>query len=144
MNEEEPECSCLIDTSGLHALATASGNLKALLLDSLQAGIIAVPSHAWQEFEDLYEDEAAALSAYVSTKINMKKATYIGAARIADQLNSGFSRGPYDNHSVLYTASMACNNGYRVLTASNAINDYDGMDCEVSDLETWAEGLSGE
>ena len=84
------------------------------------------------------------LSPYVSKKIIMKKATYIGAARIADQLNSGFSRGPYDNHSVLYTASIASNNNYRVLTASTALNDYDGIDCDVSDLETWAEELSGD
>ena len=144
MNEEEPGCSCLIDTSGLHELATASGNLKSIVLNRLQTGVIAVPTHVWQEFEDLYEDEAMELSPYVSKKIIMKKATYIGAARIADQLNSGFSRGPYDNHSVLYTASIASNNNYRVLTASTALNDYDGMDCDVSDLETWAEELSGE
>ena len=54
----QSDCSCVIDTSGLHELATASGNLKATLIARLEDGTIGVPSWAWQEFKDLYEDEA--------------------------------------------------------------------------------------
>jgi hypothetical protein len=71
----------------------------------------------------------------------MNKAIYVGAARIADQLNSGFSRGAYDNHIELYTASIASNKGYRVLTASTQVQEYNDMDCEVTDLATWVEEL---
>jgi hypothetical protein len=142
MTDDGPECPCVIDTSGLHELAMASGNLKTILLDQLKKGIIAVPTCAWQEFEALYEDEALEIAPYVTEKIIMKKAVYVGAARIADKVNSGFSRGAYDNHTELYTASIASNNGYRVLTASAQVQEYHGMDCQVSDLATWVEELS--
>ena len=49
----ESGCSCVIDTSGLHELATASGNLKATLLARLKDGTVGVPSWAWQEFKNL-------------------------------------------------------------------------------------------
>lgn len=141
MSEDGPKCSSVIDTSGLHELAMASGNLKTILLDQLKQGIIAVPTCVWQEFEVLYEDEAANIAPYVTQKIIMKKAIYVGAARIADKLNSGFSRGAYDNHTELYTASIASNNGFCVLTASAQVREYNGMDCEVTDLVTWVEEI---
>lgn len=142
MTDESSECSCVIDTSGLYDIATASGNLRTVLLDHLKKGVIAVPSCAWQEFEELYEEEAAEIKPYVTAKIIMKKAYYVGAARLADKLNSGFSRGAYDNHTELYTASIAITNSYRILTSAVQVTEYDGMDCEVSDLETWAEDLA--
>lgn len=141
MTEDGSECSAVIDTQGLHELAMASGNLKTILLDQLKKGVIAVPTCAWQEFELLYEEEAAELATYVTNKIIMSKTVYVGAARIADNLNSGFSRGAYDNHTELYTASIAYHNGYRVLTATAQVSGYDGMDCEVTDLTTWVEEL---
>jgi hypothetical protein len=119
----------------------ASGNLKTIILDQLESGIIAVPSCAWQEFQALYEDEAADIAPYVTAKIIMNRTIYIGAARIADKLNSGFSRGPYDNHTELYTASIAYQSNYRVLTATAQVNEYEGMDCEVTDLTSWVEEL---
>jgi hypothetical protein len=42
----ESDCSCVIDTSGLHELATASANLKATLIARLEDGTIGVPSWA--------------------------------------------------------------------------------------------------
>jgi hypothetical protein len=139
------ECACVIDTNGLYDLATASGNLKTILLDQLKKGVIAVPSCAWQEFEDLYDEEAAEIKPYVTSRIIMKKAYYVGAARLADKLNSGFSRGAYDNHTEFYTASIATTNAYRILTSAAQVPVYDGMGCDVSDLETWVEELdSGE
>jgi hypothetical protein len=143
MTEAEPECSCVIDTSGLHELANTSGNLKTILLDRLKNGVIAVPTCVWQEFNELYEDEAAQLTPYVAIKINMSRAVYVGAARIADRLNSGFPRGAYNNHSDLYTASIASSKGYRVLTASIQVREYAEMECSVSDLATWVAEFDG-
>jgi hypothetical protein len=56
--EPDSNCSCVIDTDGLHELATTSGNLKARLIARLEDGTIGVPSWAWQEFKELYEEEA--------------------------------------------------------------------------------------
>jgi hypothetical protein len=137
MTEAEPECSCVIDTNGLHELANASANLKTILLNYLKNGVIGVLTCVWQEFNELYDDEAAQLAPYVTVKIKMTKAVYVGAARIADKLNSGFPLGPYDNHSDLYTASIASNKGYRVLTASIQVKEYTEMECSPSDLATW-------
>jgi len=43
----------------------------------------------------------------------MKRAYYVGAARIADKLNSGFPRGSHDDNVELISASVASTNGYR-------------------------------
>jgi hypothetical protein len=144
MTDDGPACTAVIDTHGLHELALSSSNLKPILLDQLKNGVIAIPTCAWQEFEALYEDEAAEIAPYATNRIIMKKAIYVGAARIADKLNSGFSRGAYDNHTELYTASIASNSGLRVLTASAQVKEYNGMDCEVSDLITWIEQQLGD
>jgi hypothetical protein len=141
MNEGAPKCSCVVDTSGLHAIAVASGNLQSVLLDKLKSGVIGVPACVWQEFEELYEEEVAILAPNIGNKIIMKKSTYVGAARIAEKLNSGFPRGAYDDHTELYTASIASNNGYRVLTSSDQRSQYDRMDCDAVDLETWVEEI---
>jgi hypothetical protein len=90
MTDGEAECSCIVDTDGLHDIATASGNLKTILLEHLKNGLIAVPACALKEFEELYEDEAEELKPFIKTRIFLKKAFYVGAARIADNLNSGF------------------------------------------------------
>jgi hypothetical protein len=105
MSSPTVECSCIVDTDGLHRIANASGNLKGVLIDHLKGGLIGVPACAWKEFEELYEDEAAALKSLVVTRIIMKRAYYIGAARIADKLDSGFPRGSYDDSVELVTAS---------------------------------------
>jgi hypothetical protein len=138
--DDAPECSCVIDCSGLYEIAaTRSDNLKSLYLDHLKKGIIAVPACVWREFQKLYDEEAAALAPYVTIKINMKRAYYVGAATITEKLNAGFSRGAYDSHTDLYTASIASIEGYLVLTSSSQSSYYTGMDCEVLDLAAWAE-----
>jgi hypothetical protein len=43
----------------------------------------------------------------------------VSAARTAEKLNLGFPRGAYDDHTELSTASIASNNGYRVITSSS-------------------------
>jgi hypothetical protein len=86
----------------------------------------------------LYEGEAAQIEGYIAHKIIMKKSYHTGAARIADQLNSGFSRGSYDSETDLYTASIAFIEDMVVLTSESQLSYYDGMDCKVSDLGTWA------
>jgi len=141
MSDDLLGCSCVVDCSGLHEIArTNSDNLKSLYLDHLRKGVIAVPACVWKEFKELYDDEADALEPYISIKIKLKKAYLVGAARIADRLNSGFSRGPYDSLTDLYTASIATVEQYRLLTSSSQLKYYKAMDYEVSDLATWADG----
>jgi hypothetical protein len=141
MTDATAQCSCVVDTDGLHSIANASGNLKGILLGHLKRGAIGVPVAAWQEFEKVYEKEAAELKPFVTTRIAMKRAYYVGAARIADTLNSGFPRGAYDDNVELITASVASTNGYLILTSTPQVTVYEGMNCEVSDLETWVEEL---
>jgi hypothetical protein len=138
---EGTNCTCVVDTSGLFAISVASGNLQSILLDELKSGMIGVPACAWQEFSELYEDKSAILAPYIGNKIAMKKSIYVGAASIAEKLNSGFSRGAYDNHIELYTASIAAINGYRVLTSLDQFSQYVKMGCNVIDIETWVEGI---
>jgi hypothetical protein len=140
MTDGEAECSCVVDTDGLHGIATASGNLKTILLEHLKNGLIAVPACALKEFEELYSDEAEELKPFIKTRIFLKKAFYVGAARIADNLNSGFPRGAYDDNVELLTASIASTKGYLVLTSPAQVTVYEEMECEVSDLESWIAG----
>ena len=137
-----PPCSCIVDTDGLRRIARASGNLKGILLDHLKSGNIAVPACAWKEFAELYESEAETLRPYVTSRIILKRAYYVGAARIADNLNTGFPRGAYDDNVELLTASIALTNGYRILTSSTQVSIYEEMGCQASDHETWIDSLS--
>jgi hypothetical protein len=96
-----------------------------------------VPACAWKEFEDLYPDEAETLKPFVSNRIIMKRAYYVGAARIADQLKSGFPRGAYDDSVELFTASIAIAKDCRIITSPTQAAIYVSMMCHASDLETW-------
>lgn len=144
MSEDSPSCSWVIDTGGLHDMATATGNLKAVALGHLKNGAIAVPTWAWQELKDVYPEDAQELAPYVVRRITMRQSISVGAARITEKLNSGFSRGPYDNHIGLFTAAVATNGHYRVLTSKSELNIYQEMECEACDLETWAAELDKE
>jgi hypothetical protein len=72
----------------------------------------------------------------------MKRAYYVGAARIADKLNSGFPRGSHDNNVELWTASIASTNDYCTLTSNAQIGIYQDMNCLASDIESWVEQLN--
>jgi hypothetical protein len=134
----ESDCSCVIDTSGLHALATASGNLQATLIAGLKNGTIGVPSWVWEEFKKLYEEEAAELVEHIVKRIHFSQHVHVRAARITEALNLGFSIGAYDDHIERYTAAVALNKNYTVLTSSDNITAYNGMNCTVKDLADWA------
>ena len=137
--EVKADCSCVIDTSGLHAIANSSGNLKATLFARLENGTIGVPTWAWQEFRNLYEDEAAELSPHVAKRLQFNKQVDVGAARIAEESELGFSLGAYDNHVELFCASIALNKNYTVLTSSDNLSAYENMGCDAKDLEDWIE-----
>jgi hypothetical protein len=137
--EMKPDCSCVIDTSGLHAIANASGNLKAALLAKLEDGTIGVPSWTWQEFQAAFDDEAVTIAPHIAKRLQFSPQINARAARIAEGLNFGFSRGAYDNHIELFCASIALNKGYIVLTSHDNLDVYEAMDCDVQDLETWIE-----
>src|ERR1700693_710194 len=96
--ETKPDCSCVIDTSGLHAIANASGNLKAALLAKLEDGTIGVPSWTWQEFQTAFDDEAETIAPHITKRLQFSPQINVRAARIAEGLDLGFSRGAYDNH----------------------------------------------
>lgn len=125
----DTDCSCIIDTSGLHELATASGNLKATLIASLKDGTIGVPSWAWQEFKNLYGEEATELAEHVVKRIQFSQHVHVRAAQITEQLNLAFSRGAYDDHVGRYTAAIALNKGYTVVTSSDNVTAYNGREC---------------
>jgi len=138
----ESDCSCVIDTSGLHELATASGNLKAALIARLEDGTIGVPIWAWQEFKDLYyEEEAKELAPYIVKRLQLTIPVEVRAARITEELNLGFSRGAYDDHVERHTAAVALNKGYSILTSADNVTAYDGMECVVKDLADWADEI---
>jgi hypothetical protein len=89
-----------------------------------------VPVTAGQEFAKLYKEKVAALKPFVTMRIIMKHAYYVGAAHIADKLASGFPRGRYDDDVELIAASIASINGYRILTSTFQVTVYQGMECE--------------
>jgi hypothetical protein len=139
MSDPPPQCKCIADCNALHEIATTtSDNLKALFLDQLKSGVIGVPACVWAEFKDLYEEEAEALEEHVLVKITLTVKYRMGAARKAEKLNSGFSRGPYDNGNDFYTGAIASQHKCRVLTSSAQQVRYKTMGCKVSDLATWA------
>jgi len=131
------DCSCVIDTFGLHEIATASANLKGALIARLGDGTIGVPSWAWQEFQRLYEEEAEELSQHIVKRVAFNQRVHVRAARLTEELNLGFSLGAYDGHIELYTASVALNMRYTVLTSADNIGAYDRMGCLVKDLTSW-------
>jgi hypothetical protein len=137
MSSGDAQCSCIVDTDGLYAIATASGNLKTVLTDMLSAGAIGVPAVALKEFRKLFEEEAAELEPFITKKIAMKKAFYAGAARIAERLNSGFSRGRHDENVELYVGAIAFTSGCPIVTSALQAAVYSTMGCEASEISTW-------
>jgi len=137
MNDTGP--SCIADTQGLLEIAQQrSGNLKKALLDQLASGVIAVPACSWAEFKELYPEEAAEIEPYIAEKIALRKRTYMAkAGRIADQMNTGFTRGPYDDGNDIHVAAIACVDKITVLTSKDQISIFKAMGCTVIDLETW-------
>jgi hypothetical protein len=86
--------------------------------------------HRRAGFAKLYKEKVAALKPFVTMRIIMKHAYYVGAAHIADKLASGFPRGRYDDDVELIAASIASINGYRILTSTFQVTVYQGMECE--------------
>jgi hypothetical protein len=140
MSDDQSECVCIVDVSGLHEIAsTRSDNLRKFYIDQLKSGVICVSTSTWSEFKEIYEDEAAFLDSHITKRVKLKRAYSICTASIADKLNSGFSRGPYDRNADLYTASIATVEDYIVLSSASHKSAYDGMGCQVSELSDWAE-----
>jgi hypothetical protein len=132
-------CSCVVDTSGLHLIATASANLKTALLARLADGTIGVPTWAWQELKKVYQEDAEVLAAYVKCRVQFNSKIDARAAQLTEINASGFSLGAYDEHIELYTASAAHVSGYTALTSPENLSVYDHLQCEVRDLITWVE-----
>jgi hypothetical protein len=138
MSDDPAKCSRIIDCAGLHELAQiASDNRKAYVLAELQAGTIGVAACAWNEFADCYEGEAADLAPYITVKIRNTRAYNVGAASLAQKLNSGFPPGPYDANTDLFTASIASKEGFEILTGPTQLKRYKTMKCAAVDVDAW-------
>jgi len=119
----------IVDCAGLHEIATTSSNsLKAACLDLLAQGVIAVPARVWQEFKEIYEDEAEELEAYVADRIRLTRVYRQGVARMAEKSNSSLNLSPYDMHSDLYAAAIAFVEGLTVLTTTNHVVFYEQLE----------------
>jgi hypothetical protein len=93
----------------------------------------------WQEFEELFEHEAAQLASYVAQKIRMKPKYHIGAAAIADKCNPGFPLSPYDNKTDWYAASVSVVEKRTLITAADQLKMYMKLGCSsVMSLEMLA------
>jgi hypothetical protein len=141
MSEDSPECTHLCDCAALHEIAVASANVKPLYLDQLKNGSFGVPAQVLKEFRDLYEEEAAELVPQIAVVISLNKTYRAAAARIADSTRRGFPRRPYDGDTDLYTAAIALVKNYTIMTTTQQAPEYDGMGCQVTDLDTWVNGL---
>jgi hypothetical protein len=144
MNEDAPKCSCAVDCACLHLIASilktsTSNSLKALLIDKLENAEIAVPAVVWQEFAELFEEEAQLLAPHVSKKITLHKKYSIAAASIADKINSQFSRGSYDRQTDIYAASICLVEKYTLLTTPEQVSHFKKWECcKVVALPAWA------
>jgi hypothetical protein len=139
MGDDSTQCSCLVDCSGLHEIANMSANLKGEFLDHFLKGELGVAACAWQEFHEIYEEEAAALAPYVTVKFPLKRAYHVGAASIADKIGLGFPRGGYDTNTDLFTATIAKAKNISVLTSITQLEKYEKMECEVFDFQSWVD-----
>lgn len=139
MSESGLACSCLTDTHGLLEIAMqTSGNLKSSLLNQISSGAIGIPAVVWQEFKDLYPEEAATLEPSVSSTIGMRKRAYTAkAGSIAEKLNSGFVQGPYESGIEIQVAAIASVEKCLVLTSVRQLAEYKKMACGAIDLENW-------
>jgi hypothetical protein len=135
-NKGDP-CKCVIDTHGLRHIAFASGNLKALFLAKLFDGTIGVPTWAWQEFQNNYEEKAAELETSISKRIRFNPAINVTVASITERMRLGFSLGAYDPHVERNCAAVAINKGLIVLTSETNLLAYSDMGCQVADLDDW-------
>ena len=60
---------------------------------------------------------STSIAPHIGFKIIMKRAYNVGAASIADKINSRFSQSPYDRHADLYSASICSIEDYTLLTS---------------------------
>jgi hypothetical protein len=132
-------CSCVIDTSGLHGIATASANLQGALLARLADGTIGVPSWAWQELKDTYPEEAGFLANHVVKRFQYNAKVFARAAQITEAAGLGLSLGAYDQYVERYTAAAAHIHGLTVLTAPDNLDVYSGLGCTAADFVAWIE-----
>jgi hypothetical protein len=144
MMNEDPKCCCAVDCAGLHMIGsviktTTSNSLKSFLIDRLERGLIAVPAVVWQEYAELYEDEAELMARHVKMKISLHKKYSVAAAAIADRTNSQFSHGAYDRQTDIYAASICMVEKYTLLTTPEQAPYFRVWNCcEVTDLLAWA------
>jgi hypothetical protein len=138
MSEGLDGCSHVIDTHGLHAIAALKGNSKATFKAALKSGEIAVPAMVWKEFQELYEDEAADLAPFVTTKLRMKTAYHIGAASIEEGSGVRFLQSSYDTHADLCTAAICQIEGRTLLTSELQLTYYEKLNCcSTTDTGEW-------
>jgi hypothetical protein len=144
MNKDPPKCSCAVDCAGLHMIGiilktSTSNTLKSLFVERLENGEIAVPAVVWQEYEDLFDEEAEFIAPHVKKKISLHKKYSIAAAAIAEKTNSQFSRSSYDRQTDIYAASICMVERYTLLTTPEQAPYFKKWGCcKVAELPAWA------
>lgn len=141
MSKGEKFYEGVVDTAGLLAISETTGNVRTALLERLKDGSICILSCVWTEFELLFSEEAENLAPHILSKHSTNLALKVGAARMAEKLNSGFHRGAYDDGTELYAASMAHSCGCPIITKDVQFERYEELGCDVVDPTTWIAGL---
>jgi hypothetical protein len=128
-------CIGVLDTDGLYAICELSDNEKQVLLDKLKLGEIEVPIIVLKEFKNLYPDKVNLIEESIYIKIKQNEKYRIGAASIADKLNSKFPRSSYDSDVELITAAIAKSKNYSVITSIKQSTVYKSMEVGVITIE---------
>jgi hypothetical protein len=125
---------------------STSNSLKTLFIERLESGEIGVPAVVWQEYEELFDEEAILIGPHIKKKISLHKKYSVAAAAIADKTNSQFSRGSYDRQTDIYAASICMVEKFTLLTTPDQVPYFKAWKCcEVFDLPGWAalQGMLG-
>jgi hypothetical protein len=98
MPKTDPDPQYIIDCHGLEYISHTRNNMiRAKVYHLLETGILAIPQAVWDEFREIYEDEADDLGHHIKQKIRSKPKHRAMAGAIASKANSGFRPEPYSD-----------------------------------------------
>jgi hypothetical protein len=105
----------ILDIRGLVGWAKLSGNEYGAIAGAVREERVLVLARVWQEFKEMYPDEAAMLVRDASPRQRTNQADRIAAAALADHLDATF--GPYDDGTDWVVAAKAVGDDLVVVTA---------------------------
>jgi hypothetical protein len=117
----------IMDCYALEFLSQTSSNIiRDTIIGMIQSGAIKIPQAVWDEFREVYEDEAAEIAAYDPQKIRAKPAHRAVTGVIASKANSGFRTEPYNN-SDWNAAGVAEAEGWTLITVEAQCSFYEKL-----------------